>query len=112
MACEWKKYIQQRIKLAQKILESGGGLISEYPPYSNIFKNYFVDRDRLQSGLSDGVVVVETGEKGKTLHTVGYALEYGMVLACFNHPKKYLAEPKTFGNQKLIKEGKGAISER
>ena len=45
-------------------------------------------------------------EKGGTLHTVGYALEYKRIVACYNHPSKYLTEPKTFGNQKLIREGK------
>lgn len=92
--------------LAKEILEKGGCLISEYPIKTRVFKNFFVERDRLQSGLSDGVLVVETGEKGGTLHTVGYALEYKRILACYNHPAKYLNEPKTFGNQKLIREGK------
>lgn len=92
--------------LAQKILDKDGCLISEYPVKTRVFKNFFVERDRLQSGLSDGVFVIETGEKGGTLHTVGYALEYKRVVACYNHPAKYLTEPKTFGNQKLIREGK------
>lgn len=92
--------------LAEKILDKGGCLISEYPIKTRVFKNFFVERDRLQSGLSDGVFVIETGEKGGTLHTVGYALEYKRVVACYNHPSKYLTEPKTFGNQKLIREGK------
>lgn len=97
--------------LAKEILEKGGCLISEYPIKTRVFKNFFVERDRLQSGLSDGVLVVETGEKGGTLHTVGYALEYKRILACYNHPAKYLTEAKTFGNQKLIREGKAlAIS--
>lgn len=92
--------------LAKEILEKGGCLISEYPIKTRVFKNFFVERDRLQSGLSDGVLVVETGEKGGTLHTVGYALEYKRVLACYNHPSRYLTESKTFGNQKLIREDK------
>lgn len=107
MPCGLEKvYPAKNKQLAQKILENNGCLISEYPPYTRIFKNLFVERDRLQSGLSDGVLVVETGEKGGTLHTVGYAVEYGRVIACYNHPEKYLSEEKTFGNQKLIREGK------
>lgn len=99
-------YPAKNKSLAKEILEKGGCLISEYPIKTRVFKNFFVERDRLQSGLSDGVLVVETGEKGGTLHTVGYALEYKRILACYNHPAKYLNEPKTFGNQKLIREGK------
>ena len=101
-----KIYPAKNERLAQRILDSGGCLISEYPPYTSALKSYFVERDRLQSGLSDGVLVVETAEKGGTLHTVRYAIEYNRHLACYNHPPEYLAEEKTFGNQKLIKEGK------
>lgn len=99
-------YPARNKSLAKAILDKGGCLISEYPIKTRVFKNSFVERDRLQSGLSDGVLVVETGEKGGTLHTVGYALEYKRVLACYNHPSRYLTESKTFGNQKLIREDK------
>lgn len=101
-----KIYPAKNKTLAQAILDNGGALISEYPPYTGTFKNYFIERDRLQSGLSDGVLVVETGLKGGTNHTVQYAIEYKRVLACYNHPTIYLTEEKTFGNQKLIKDGK------
>ncbi len=107
MPCGLEKvYPAKNKQLAQKILDMNGCLISEYPIFTNVFKNFFVERDRLQSGLSDGILVVETGEKGGTLHTVGYALEYNRILACYSHPNKYLKEKKTFGNQKLIQEGK------
>ena len=33
-----------------------------------------------------------------------YTIEYKRLLACYDHPKQYLDEPKTFGNQMLIKE--------
>lgn len=101
-----KIYPAKNKLLAQRILDNGGALLSEYPPYTNIYKNFFIERDRLQSGLSDGVLVVETAEKGGTLHTVQFAIDYQRVLACYSHPLKYLNETKTFGNQKLIKEGK------
>lgn len=101
-----KVYPASNKSLASKILETGGGLISEYPVKTKVFKNLFVERDRLQSGLSDGVLVVETGEWGGTMHTVNYTLDYKRILACYCHPDKYLSEPKTFGNQKLIREGK------
>lgn len=101
-----KVYPAKNKTLAKDILEKGGCLISEYPVKTPVFRNFFVERDRLQSGLADGVLVVETGEKGGTLHTVEYALEYKRVLACYSHPSQYLKEPKTFGNQKLIREKK------
>ncbi len=104
-----KVYPAKNKNLAQKILDNNGCLISEYPIETKVFKNFFIERDRLQSGLSDGVIVVETDIKGGTMHTVGYTLDYKRVLACYKHPDRYLNEPKTFGNQKLIKEKK-AIS--
>lgn len=101
-----KVYPAKNKTLAKEILEKGGCLISEYPVKTPVFRNFFIERDRLQSGLADGVLVVETGEKGGTLHTIEYALEYKRVLACYCHPSQYLTEPKTFGNQKLIREKK------
>lgn len=102
-----KIYPAENKKLAQRILDNGGGLISEYPPYAPMFKGNFVDRDRIQSGLSDGVFVVETAEKGGTLHTVQYAINYNRILACFNHPLDHRPKnDKADGNQKLIREGK------
>ena len=68
-----KIYPAQNRDLAQKIVETGGCLISEYPVKFKPFKSTFVERDRLQSGLSEGLIVVETDEKGGTWHTIEYA---------------------------------------
>lgn len=61
--------------LAEKILDSGGFLLSELPPSIKEAAHFFTRRDRLQSGLTNGVLVVETGKKGGTLHTINYALK-------------------------------------
>ena len=100
-------YPKENLGLASEIINLGGCLISEYPPHSEMQRGYFVDRDRLQAALSDAVFVVETDIKGGTMHTVGFAQKYGKPIYCFNHPEKYLSEPKTQGNQKLIAEGVG-----
>jgi len=52
-------YPQSNLKLAQKILETGGALISEYPPGTPGSKFTFPQRNRIISGLSWGVLVVE-----------------------------------------------------
>jgi DNA processing protein len=72
-------------------------------------RNFFIERDRLQSGLSSGVVVIETDVEGGTMHTVAACLRQRRILACVAHPEKYLAEPKTRGNQSLIAEGKAIL---
>ena len=93
--------------LASEIVELGGCLISEYPPHAEMQRGYFVDRDRLQAALSDAIFVVETDIQGGTMHTVAFAQKYGKRIYCFNHPEKFLTEPKTRGNQKLISDGAG-----
>ncbi len=91
--------------LANQIVEKGGALISEYPLGCRAFKGNYVDRDRLESGLSQAVVVVETDLKGGTMHTVKFAQDENRLLACYKHPSKYLSEEKTRGNSKLIDDG-------
>ena len=67
-------YPKENKALADRIIENGC-LITEYPPYTKFNANYFVARDRLQSGLSHGVLVIETNIKGGTLHTVNFAIK-------------------------------------
>jgi DNA processing protein len=98
-------YPAENRPLAEKLLAAGGCLISEYPPGTRAHRSHFVERDRLQSGLSRGVVVVETDVKGGTMHTVGFAQAQHRYLACVSHPQNYLHEPKVQGNQHLLKTG-------
>jgi DNA processing protein len=68
-------YPKENEKIADIIIKSNGFLMSELPPSIKTAPYYFVRRDRLQSGLTKGVLVVETGVKSGTLHTVNYALQ-------------------------------------
>lgn len=99
-----KVYPAKNRDLAQEIIETGGCLISEYPVKFKPFKSTFVERDRLQSGLSEGLIVVETDEKGGTWHTIEYAKQYGRKIGCYKHPDQYASERKTRGNQLLLKQ--------
>ena len=63
--------------LEQKIIELGGCVISEYPIGTKPQKMHFPARNRIISGLSNGVVVIEAKEKSGTLITVDFALEQG-----------------------------------
>jgi DNA processing protein len=92
--------------LASQIQDANGSLVSEYPIGTPARRNSFVDRDRLQIGLSDGLLVVETGVKGGTMHTVKYCGEQEKPLACLDHPLDYQPHQKSAGNQMLIKDGK------
>jgi len=100
-------YPAENRPLANRILDEGGCWISEYSLGVRGRPNFFVERDRLQAGLSAGVVVIETDIKGGTMHTVGYCLEQRKPLGCLNHPEKFLiGNNKARGNQQLINEGK------
>lgn len=99
-------YPRQNENLAQKILRENGCLISEYPPETRPSKHFFIERDRLQSGISEAVVVIETDVKGGTMHTVEYALKQNRLLFCINHPPKLLCYDQTRGNQMLINDKK------
>lgn len=98
-------YPKENKELAQNILNNKGLLISEYFVGQKGMRNYFVERDRIQAGLSKGIIVVETDIKGGTMHTVGFAKNYGRLIATFQHPKKKLeGNIMARGNQMLIKE--------
>lgn len=92
--------------LAERILAEGGLLLSEYPVGTQPHKGYFVQRDRLQAGLSLGTFVVETDIEGGSIHTMEYTLKYGRKLMCLSHPEALLQEPKVQGNQKYLQQGK------
>lgn len=65
------------VDLHNRILENGGLIISEYKPDVNATRYTFPERNRLISGLSKGVLIVEAGEKSGALITANFALEQG-----------------------------------
>lgn len=97
-----KVYPAKNKALAQRILENEGCLISEYMPNESPRPNYFVDRDRLQSGLSIGVAVSEITIDGGTMHTAKYCLEQERILSCIVPPERYKEDFYFKGNIKLL----------
>lgn len=61
--------------LSREIIESGGVLLSEFPPGSRAFKSNFPQRNRVISGLSLGVLVVEAHPQSGSLLTAKSALD-------------------------------------
>ena len=70
-------YPKENIELANEIIKSGGAIISEYPCGTKPDKMNFPARNRIISGISSGIIVVEAKEKSGTLITVDFALEQG-----------------------------------
>lgn len=95
-------YPQSNLKLAEKIVENGGCLISEYEPRTSGAKFTFPQRNRIVSGLSLGVVVIEAKEKSGSLITAECAKIQNRKI--FAVPGQiYSSNSK--GPHKLIKEG-------
>lgn len=70
-------YPQENKALAEQIVASGGAVISELPPAAEPLAFHFPVRNRIVSGLAQGLLIVEAREKSGTLITVGHALEQG-----------------------------------
>lgn len=71
-------YPRSHTRLAEEILEKDSAIISEYAPGERIYpKTSFLQRNRLISGLSDAVLVVEAAERSGSLNTASHALSEG-----------------------------------
>jgi DNA processing protein len=100
-------YPRNHHQLAQQIIESGGAIISEYEPGSNIYASNFLARNRIVSGLSDAIIVTEAAVRSGTLSTVTHALEQGREV--FVVPGN-ITSPLSVGCNNLIKQGAHPIT--
>lgn len=98
-----KIYPKPHEGLAREIVEKDGVVMSEYAPGTIIHpKVSFLERNRLISGLSDVVVVVEAAERSGSLNTAAHALEQGKeVLAVPGN----ITSPLSQGCNRLIRQG-------
>ena len=73
-----KIYPRAHLGLAEKIIETGGVVMSELAPGAKFYpKVSFLERNRLISGLADVVVIPEAAERSGSLNTAAHALEQG-----------------------------------
>jgi DNA processing protein len=102
-----KVYPAANLNLAKKIVATGGSLISEYPEGMSSMKHHFVARNRLVSGLSDGVLVIEAAAKSGTQITANFALEQNKIVMAV--PGEIYKE-NSGGTNNLIKAGAEVIT--
>lgn len=101
-------YPPQNRELAVRIAETGC-LLSEYPPGIRPARYRFVERDRLQSGLSDVVIIVESEINGGAMHTARFAKRQGRRVLVFS-PAGLNNSQQASGNQKLISAGAEVVT--
>lgn len=90
--------------LYEKILRTGGGILSTFPPGTAPLKQQFPERNRIVAGLSDVILVVEARLKSGTWITVDMALEQGK--SVYAVPGR-LTDRLSDGCNYLIRQGAG-----
>lgn len=88
--------------IGRRIIEQGGCIISQFEPGAPPFPQHFLDRNRVISGLSKGVIVIQAGERSGSLVTARYALEQGREVMTVPGSIK---NPRYSGSLKILKEG-------
>ena len=100
-------YPGENLKLVKKIIDNGGGVISEYDPKLKSEIWYFPERNRIIAGLSRGVLVIEAPEKSGALITARLALEQNREV--FAIPGN-ISSRTSFGANLLLKQGAALVT--
>lgn len=100
-------YPKQNVELARQIIKSGGCIISEYPVGTPVSKTNFPQRNRIISGLSKGVLVMEAGENSGSLITADFAVDQGRDV--FAVPGN-ISSQMSIGTNNLIKQGANLVT--
>jgi DNA processing protein len=95
-------YPRSHAGLAERIIEKGGGLLSEFEPTLKAAPWTFPQRNRIMAGLSDAILVIEAEEKSGTLITSRLATEYNKDV--FAVPGSIFS-PQSAGPHMLIRLG-------
>lgn len=99
-------YPASKLTLYNEILKGRGGIISEYPLGTHPQSINFPPRNRIISGLSEKVLVIEARKKSGSLITADFALEQGKDIYAL--PGR-ITDPMSEGTNALIYQGAGII---
>lgn len=93
---------KENLKLFENIIDRNGLIVTEYPPTKRVKSEQFLQRNRIVSGLSEGVLIIEAGYRSGTSVTAKYAYSQGKVVMAL--PGR-LDNTYGVGVNKLIQEG-------
>ncbi len=93
--------------LANRIFDSGGGVVSEYAPGTPSLPYHFPERNRLIAALSKAVLVIQAPKKSGAMITARLALEMGRDVWAVPGP---ITQPNSEGPNELIKNGATPIA--
>ncbi len=93
---------KENVKLYHEIIENNGLVISEYSPETPKNSKQFLERNRIVSGLSVGVLVIEAAHRSGTSVTAALAKKQGKEIFCIPHE---LNDKHGVGTNRLIKNG-------
>ena len=95
--------------LGLRILESGGTFVSEHPPGVAPRPCEFVRRNRIQSGLSLGSVIVESGEEGGAIHQATFTHDQSRLLAVVLPERSLPTDDFNHAGGELLRRSLGAV---
>jgi DNA processing protein len=101
-----RAYPRENRALFERVAREGL-LLSDYLPGEPPLAGNFPRRNRLVAALSEGVLVVEMGERSGALHTVRYALDLGKEVFAVPGP---IGSPVSVGTNQLLKEGARVVT--
>lgn len=112
-------YPRQNKELAQRILDKGGVLLSEYAPGVKLHDKQLVSnlvaRDEWQPGLSYGVIAIETSTTGGTNHALNHAIRTNTPIAVFDYSSReamrFFEDERFSGNVERLRQGASGIFE-
>ena len=101
-------YPKENINLYKRIIKKGGLIVTEYDEKQQADSNKFLERNRIVSGLSIGILVIEGGYRSGTSVTAKLAKNQGKHIFCI---PSSLENCKGITPNKLIKEGAYLVTE-